>query len=92
MKAFNLKVVDAKNWKFADADDDEATAATAGPIPPTTPGKKRGRPKKDDSPDAKREKVATLKKNGPAEGDIKKDKILEDEAKQDDEAAEAEGE
>ena len=77
MKSLGLKIVDAKNWKFVDADDD--TAASAGPATPgaATPAptpKKRGRPKKDDSsPQAKRKKMATPKKEKLSEEEVKQE-------------------
>lgn len=82
MKAFGLKVVDAKSWTFADENDEPAAGTT---VPPT-PGKKRGRPKKDQSPDAKRQKAKAPQKeiedaDGDAKQDANADKEVVDEAK-----------
>lgn len=74
MKAFGLKVVDSKNWKFADDDKDEAPA---GPGTPAKPGKKRGRAKKGEtgeSPDTKRQKVEAINKSQEdAEPEVKQE-------------------
>lgn len=75
MKAFDLKIIDSKNWKFADVNDEAPASSTAAP--PKTPSKKRGRPKKNgtatvDSPEEKRQKVDTAKK-GEEEAKVKQE-------------------
>lgn len=87
MKALGLKVVDSKNWKFADIDDDSAAAATDSPAKAS--GKKRGRPKKTNNGDSGSPIVKRQKKD---KEDIKVQVKQEGEAQAEDQAGETNAE